>query len=336
VKARRSILNGQAWKTTTVNEFGLFKRFWTLEEQPPDPDYYASSTDLLDDETPEEDPAEASTNAGTKIISNPYFPFPNFSSYSLGKWFWDDEDKSVASFHRLLATLTQDDFKPQEPLQANWAEITASLGFSQFDDSGNANSEAQWIDDGMSWQTAEVELEVPFNSTSTQPGTRIYSIPGFRFRPLVSVIHAKLLDKAANDYFHVVPCDLQWQRPGSEEAMRVYGELYHSRSFLDAYQEVQVCFHPFSAVELFLTAGGQALPPEPTEDDLPRYVVALMFTSDDTMLTSFGNAKLWPAYMLFGNESKHRRGKMSLKLFEEVAYFLTVGPLSAIFKGSPY
>ncbi|TEB26892.1 hypothetical protein FA13DRAFT_1795347 [Coprinellus micaceus] len=34
--------------------------------------------------------------------------------------------------------------------------------------------------------------------------------------------------------------------------------------------------------------------------------------------------KLWPGYMYFGNESKHRRGRASLKLFEEVAYFLTL------------
>ena len=43
------------------------------------------------------------------------------------------------------------------------------------------------------------------------------------------------------------------------------------------------------------------------------------------MLASFGANKLWPIYMMFGNESKHRRGKSSLKLFEEVAYFQTVG-----------
>lgn len=42
------------------------------------------------------------------------------------------------------------------------------------------------------------------------------------------------------------------------------------------------------------------------------------------MLTSFGNVKLWPVYMCFGNETKYRRGKVSLKLFEEIAYFQSV------------
>lgn len=49
-----------------------------------------------------------------------------------------------------------------------------------------------------------------------------------------------------------------------------------------------------------------------------------MFASDETHLTSFGDAQIWPVYMHFGNESKYRRGKASLKLFEEVAYFQKV------------
>jgi hypothetical protein len=32
-------------------------------------------------------------------------------------------------------------------------------------------------------------------------------------------------------------------------------------------------------------------------------IVALMFWSDVTHLTSFGDAKIWPFYMFFGNES---------------------------------
>lgn len=49
-----------------------------------------------------------------------------------------------------------------------------------------------------------------------------------------------------------------------------------------------------------------------------------MFASDETHLTSFGDEQLWPVYMYFGNESKYRRSKSSLKLFEEVAYFQKV------------
>jgi hypothetical protein len=46
-----------------------------------------------------------------------------------------------------------------------------------------------------------------------------------------------------------------------------------------------------------------------------------MFASDATMLASFGDAKLWPLYLFFANDSKYQRGKPSLKLGEQVAYF---------------
>jgi hypothetical protein len=49
-----------------------------------------------------------------------------------------------------------------------------------------------------------------------------------------------------------------------------------------------------------------------------------MFWSDATQLTSFGNAKLWPLYMYFGNESKYCRCKPTNHLCEHVAYFQTV------------
>jgi hypothetical protein len=60
---------------------------------------------------------------------------------------------------------------------------------------------------------------------------------------------------------------------------------------------------------------------------MPRYVVGLMFASDATMLASFGDAKLWPLYMFFANDSKYRRSKTSLQLGEEVAYFEKVRQL---------
>jgi hypothetical protein len=85
----------------------------------------------------------------------------------------------------------------------------------------------------------------------------------------------------------------------------VHGELYMSPAYLEAQREIQ------------------EYPGEPG-CDLPRVVVALMFWSDATHLTSFGNAKLWPLYLFFGNESKYRRCKPSCHLCEHVAYFQTV------------
>ncbi|KAG1857827.1 hypothetical protein F4604DRAFT_1931350 [Suillus subluteus] len=46
-----------------------------------------------------------------------------------------------------------------------------------------------------------------------------------------------------------------------------------------------------------------------------------MFWSDSTHLTTFGNAKLWPLYMYFGNESKYHCCKPTCNLSNHVAYF---------------
>ncbi|KAG2049274.1 hypothetical protein BDR06DRAFT_991207, partial [Suillus hirtellus] len=46
-----------------------------------------------------------------------------------------------------------------------------------------------------------------------------------------------------------------------------------------------------------------------------------MFWSDATQLMTFGNAKLWPIYMYFGNEPKYHRCRPSCHLGNHVAYF---------------
>jgi len=54
---------------------------------------------------------------------------------------------------------------------------------------------------------------------------------------------------------------------------------------------------------------------------LPHFIVALMFWSDATHLTSFGDEKLWPLYLYFGNNSKYEWCRPSNYLCEHVAYF---------------
>ncbi|KAJ3530305.1 hypothetical protein NMY22_g8628 [Coprinellus aureogranulatus] len=239
----------------------------------------------------------------TTVARSPYHPFPNLSAFLLGQWFWSDQGKSRESFRQLVDIITSEVFEPRDLLLANWNSIQDVLASSEFEDTGSGT---MWVEDGQSWQTTSVIVDVPFNSTSTKPGSQSFTVEGFRYRPLTSVIRAKLLDFGHTDNFHFVPYDLRWRPSGSESDCRVYGELYHSQAFLDAYKEIQ------------------CLPPEPEEDHLPRYVVGLMFSSDQTMLASFGDAKLWPLYMQFGNESKNRRARVSLGLFEEIAYFRTL------------
>ena len=99
--------------------------------------------------------------------------------------------------------------------------------------------------------------------------------------------------------------------PHMSESIWVQGKLYSSPSFLDMHQDLQDS------------------PGEPG-CMLPWVVVALMFLSDLTHLTAFGDMKLWPLYLLFGNNSKYLHCKPTSHLCEHVAYFIKVGTTISI------
>lgn len=97
--------------------------------------------------------------------------------------------------------------------------------------------------------------------------------------------------------------------------MQVYGELYTSEAFVKAHCDLQDSPHEPGC-------------------NLPRVVIGLIFASDSTQLTSFSNAKLWPVYLVIGNESKDRRLKPSCHAFKHVAYLETVCkvPMSILYE----
>jgi hypothetical protein len=105
--------------------------------------------------------------------------------------------------------------------------------------------------------------------------------------------------------FHYKPYELRWDPPHLDTEVSIYGDLYTSAAFREAHSDLQKSLG------------------EP-DCDLPRVVAGLMFWSDATQLTSFGNAKLWPTYMYFSNESKYHRCKPSCNLSNHIAYFKTV------------
>ncbi|KAH7917181.1 hypothetical protein BV22DRAFT_1052620, partial [Leucogyrophana mollusca] len=156
--------------------------------------------------------------------------------------------------------------------------------------------------EGAGWRKTTVTIKVPFHNRTERPGVREYPAADFYHRSIVSVIREKLANDHHDELFHYQPYELQWRRGPSQRPVNVHGELYTSQAFIQAHRELQQS------------------PPEPG-CDLERVVVALMFWSDSTHLTSFGNAKLWPCYMFFGNESKYRRCKPSCRLCNHVAYF---------------
>lgn len=242
---RLAVWDDESWKETPKNEFGLYKRYWTTEEHPHDPDSYISGKDLQEESTSEEDHIEVEVD-----LADALHPFPNINSFLLGEWFWGDRsEKSRESFRELLDIITHEDFNPEDIRTADWNQINSSLASSEFDEHGESHPD--WIGDGTSWQSAVVTLEVPFNSTSADPGPHLFQVSDFRYRPLVPIITERLKDIARGEQFHIVPVDLRWGPGQQEEGTRLYGELYNSPAFIDAYKEVQVSTHTVLAHPFF-------------------------------------------------------------------------------------
>ncbi|KAF8835853.1 hypothetical protein BDN67DRAFT_992306 [Paxillus ammoniavirescens] len=187
----------------------------------------------------------------------------------------------------------------------NWMTIDRELGnlaSRELDhDEHNAGSE-EWLDTNTGWKCTTITISIPFPRCSAHPSPKDYSINNFYHRSLMSIIREKVLDPVHHQLFHYEPYKLCWQPPHKARDVRVHGELFTSKSFLKAHWILQES------------------PSEP-DCDLPRHIVPLMLWSDATHLTSFSDAKLWPLYVYFRNESKDKRCQPSAHLCTHAAYF---------------
>ncbi|KAF8833568.1 hypothetical protein BDN67DRAFT_992818 [Paxillus ammoniavirescens] len=120
-----------------------------------------------------------------------------------------------------------------------------------------------------------------------------YSIDNFYHFSLMSIIHKKVLDPVHHQLFHYEHYELCWQPPHKAHDVRNRPE------------NLTVTYH---------------------------VTLLLMLWSDVTHLTSFSDAKLWPLYVYFRNESKNKRCQPSAHLCIHAAYFQGVRYLPDSFK----
>lgn len=284
--------------TSPPNTFGLFRKYHSEYFPSHDPEEEITSADLRDtDDTSTPSNVTVIPSSGSPSAEPMFGPYPNESSFLLGEWFWNGGvQKSKRSFKDLIDIISSPNFHPADVGETNWDLVDKQLG----------DSNGEWTDiEDATWTRTPVEIQVPFHSRSSKPGTQTYTLPDFFHRSIISIMREKLSDEQEFRHFHLEPFELHWQCGQVAEPKRVYGELYTSPEFVKAHEKLQ------------------ASPPEPS-CSLPRYVAALMFASDSTQLTAYGEAKIWPLYMFFGNDSKYRRCKPSLHLCNHVAYFQKV------------
>jgi hypothetical protein len=288
---------------TPRNIFGLVRQYFAEHLPTVDPEEHIMLADL------------SPPTGQSSQQSSGFYPFPNKSSFLLGKWYWNGGvQKSQESFKELIDIVGDSSFEPKHVRHTKWGGINVKLGNS---DAGGDAEEEEWLDIDAGWRKTRVEITVPFHSRMKSPGSQQYAGADLYHRSLVEVITERISDPHTGAQFHLEPYKLLWKRSDQHREVNVHGELYTSEAFREAHQALQDS------------------PPEPN-CDLPRVVVALMFWSDATQLTQFGNSQLWPCYLFIGNESKYRRCKPSCNLCSHVAYFQKVSNTEICYLGHLY
>lgn len=232
-----------------------------------------------------------------------FSPYPNQNAFLLGEWYWNGSvQKTRSDFQKLTNIICDPSFNAADIANVPWDSLNKRIGETQ------DFEEHTWFEEpDAGWTDTSITLAIPFGGRAPNPGLYQYTFPPFRHRSIVSVLREKMANKQDFLHFHLEPYELRWRRRNMlhTHSTRVHGELYASPVFLEAHEEIQ-------------SALGEP------GCSLPRILVGLMFGSDSTHLTSFGNASLWPCYMYFGNESKYRRCKPACNLCNHIAYFRKV------------
>ena len=260
------------------------------------PDTSASS--LSDFTTPSAAPATSAPSSNRHT----YGPCSNWTTFLFSYWFWlFGNKKSKIDRKHLIAILNTPGFHPPDLLLTNFTKLDEALarplGLCSLVDHACSEDTS-----GPQWTKATVQVSVPlkgkwsFDVRSTLPNpphhaNNIFSIPDFHYRPLSQLIQHILSTNPAVERFHWHPHQSFWRPdPKTGEEQRIMGELYESNCWLRAQAEV----------ERLPRVGGC---------NLPRVIAGLMLWSDALALGNFTDAKLWPIYIAFGNQSKYERGQ---------------------------
>jgi hypothetical protein len=284
---------------TLRNAFGLSWSYYSVQPPSHDPEEHLSLQDLCE---PAPSASNVPAHAGVEDLGKTFGPYPNENSFLLGDWYWNHgSQKSQKSFKELVDIITSPGFKPEDVRHTHWSAINKTLGLADFNDEGG-----KWENEDAGWKRSPIMIDVPFHRQMKSPeGFRHHVVGHLYHCSIISVIKEKLANPADNQHFHYEPYELHWKLTLESTETKVHSEVYTSPSFKRAHQTLQES------------------PGEPG-CQLPHCIVTLMFWSDATLLTSFGNMKLWPVYMFFENESKYRHCRPSLNLCNHIAYFESV------------
>uniref|UniRef100_A0A8H7XVD3 Uncharacterized protein n=1 Tax=Psilocybe cubensis TaxID=181762 RepID=A0A8H7XVD3_PSICU len=303
---------------TLPNEFGMYREYPTFPEREIDDfeelDNLCNAPGLATS-LPKESGSRLAKAMGISIdaalASNRFAPFLNATVFCLMHWFYGNSNlKSVQELDHLVKNvlLAEDfrvehlkDFSAQREL-ARMDEATSSESHSSSHSQTEFQRDQGWIN-----STVKISLPCEQHQHASEDAAPVLEVPNVYHRSLVGTIKAALQDESA-ELWHFTPHRLFWKPSPSSSPERIVTKIYNSDAFYNEYinlrkqQNQQV--HLGDAHEIA--------------------IVALMLWSDSTQLANFGNASLWPLYLLFGNQSKYVRAHPSSFSAHHIAYLPTL------------
>ena len=161
-------------------------------------------------------------------------------------------------------------------------ELAPPFSFNALDDAlvdtaSGITSPAQL---GAGWIKCDVVMDIP--AMGGHPRTT-WPVPGAYYRNITQVAQ-HVLESQASIKFNYDGFEEWWQPSSPLPKQRVYHNVYSADTFLQAEAQLR-----------------HSIPND--YNGPPRRIAGLMFWSDSTHLTDFGQASLHPIYMAFVNES---------------------------------
>lgn len=221
-------------------------------------------------------------------------PYENKTVEKLMTWYYSGsntkslQDLNVLTHNVILA----DDFNRDDLKGFNASKAMKALD----NEAGNPRLP---LKDG--WKRSSIPLSMPLSKKKypSEAAAPVHFVEGLLHRKLTNVIVAAFQEKSANE-FHLSPFEEYWKPSPDAPPERIYSELYNSNALLKEHEHIRRQSH--------------------SNCNLQIVVFPMMFWSDATHLTSFGNASLWPIYMFNGGQSKYTRAKPTSFAAHHIAY----------------
>ena len=302
---------------TAVNKFGLVRTYHGHPSGVPK----SQKLDFLTDNLQPTQDSPPNPPLKKKSVKDIIHPYPNISSFLFNRWHWDGGKKTKKGRTDFIESVAKHpDFKVDDITGVNFDRLDAQLaenpggvvennGWTEssvpiYIPTGKKGTKASRQETAARRRQARVEDEDSDPEEDYATG-RKYLVHGLHHRSIVDIVR-EVFSGSDSQRFHWHPFEEHWTPPWDENSQeRVYGDLFSSKTLLDEDRKLQ------------------SSPPEPG-CDLPRAIAAMMLYSDATQVMQFGQAKLWPIYIYFGNQSKYERGRPAARAGHSVAFLPSV------------